>query len=114
MYAVVGLLLVIASIALFAWSVVVFRNPSGPAWRDAYLLLEAIVLAIVGLFLVGMGLQIEAALQYPGSLGLGLALGVLAVAAVAYFAIWRLSGVAAKVARFEAADEPAALKAKRA
>ena len=114
MLAVVGLLLVIASIALFAWAVVVYRNPTGPAWRDAYLLLESIVCTIVGFFLVGMGLQIEAALQYPGSLGLALALAAFVVAGVAYFAIWRLSGVAAKVARFGPAETTAALKPKRA
>lgn len=112
MSALVGLLLVIASITLFAWAVLVFRDPEGPAWRDRYLVLESAACLIVGGFVFGLAMQIQYALQFPGALGAGLTVGALAVAVVAFFVIWRLLGVSAKIGRFDGA-ESAPLKPKR-
>jgi hypothetical protein len=113
MSAFVGLLLVIASIALFAWAVLLFRDPHGPAWRDRYLVLETVACLIVGGFVFGLAMQIQYALQFPGLPGAAMTLGAIAIAVIAYFVVWRLFGVAAKVSRFDEAER-APLRPKRA
>lgn len=112
MSAIVGLLLVVASITLFAWAVLLFRDPDGPEWRNRYLVLETVACLVVGGFVFGLAMQIQYVLQLPGAVGAGLAIGALAFAVAAYFVIWRLFGVNAKVGRFDEA-ESARLKPRR-
>lgn len=105
MYGIAGAALVVAAIFLFAWAIVAFRDPNGPAWREKYLVLESLACLIVGIFAFGLALQFKFALQFEGALAWGLSIGVFVLLAVVYWAVWKVMGVAAKVAAFEEAEK---------
>ena len=108
MSAIIGTALVAASIVLFAWTTLVFRNPAGPPWREVIFFLEGLACLIVGLLFVGGALLLQFALQFgwPANLASGVAIVVLAPAA--FVAAWRAVGVSARLARFDRPERPTA------
>lgn len=104
MLGLLGAVFVLVSILLFAWAVLAFRNPHGPAWRNRYLVLEAAACAIVALFVFGLAMQLKFALDFPGAMGGALSAAALVFALAAYFVVWRWLGVPAKLAQFDAAE----------
>lgn len=104
MIAILGILLVLASILIFAWAIVAFRRPDGPVWRERYLVLESLACAIVGIFVFGMAMQFRFALEFEGPVSWVLCAAVLAFPPFAYRLIWRRLHIDATLASFEAAE----------
>lgn len=104
MSAVVGTLLVLVGILLFAWATTTFRDPNGPRWRNNYLALESVACAIVAALTFGLALQLQYALAAQGVMAAMLTLGVVAFLVVARLVVWRVLDVKAKLARLEAAE----------
>jgi small-conductance mechanosensitive channel len=103
MSAIIGTALVAASLIGFAWAILAFRDPAGPAWREKYLVLEALACLIVGTFFFGLALLFQFTLQFAPPLNFALSIGVFALIWAMLVAIWRVMGVRAKVAEFERA-----------
>jgi hypothetical protein len=100
--AIVGAALVVASIYIFALAMLAFRNPTGPAWREKYLVLETLACVIVSLFFFGLALLLEFALRFAPPINLALAAAILVLLWPLTKLIWASVGVQAKVLRFKA------------
>ena len=102
MPALTGIFLVVASVFLFAWSILVFRDPAGPAWRQTSLVLELLACAIVSIFSFGLALQLQFAVQFEGPTAGIASISVIALTAVIFWAVWRVMGITEKVSKFDA------------